>query len=176
VLGVVGGVPELKRTRRRLRDELGRTLELHSVEKKEMAHYLGSTALLADLDDKDEARLPKSPPLSARRPPLRNNFLSPGANRKRARPLESPTRQAQAGPPSPTATGVPQDKAKVKFDLLPILTSSGESAFEVGLSKVPPPSKHLLPVFRLPTVTSTDFINRIPRDDTVSTNPLVVGR
>ena len=65
--------------------------------------------------------------------------------------------------------------AKSRYDILPILTSSGESVFEVGLegtavqSSISPSSsqEHRLPVFRLPTVTSLEFVNRIPRDDSV---------
>lgn len=64
--------------------------------------------------------------------------------------------------------------AKAKYDILPILTSTGESVFEVGLDKPVALSaissssqEHKLPVFRLPTVTSLEFVNRIPRDDTM---------
>ena len=122
-----------------------------------------------------------------------NNYVypSPEGGRKRSRVWESPDRGPRHSISTTITTSKGEDvsretmtlpfmqtakQTKAKFDLLPILTNSGETVFEVGLN--PPlaqskkgssdnqrPPEHLLPVFRLPTVTSTDFINRIPRDD-----------
>jgi len=132
--------------------------------------------------------LSPSPP--RKKIPLRNNYVapSPEGGRKRSRAWESPDRGRGGVPPPKTSTlrneedALPSfmnaaKQAKAKFDLLPILASSGETVFEVGLNPPPGhtkkgdksstqrPPEHLLPVFRLPAVTSTDFINRIPRSD-----------
>lgn len=41
------------------------------------------------------------------------------------------------------------------LDMLPILTNSGETPFEVGLDPTSPTKQHVLPIFRLPTVNVT---------------------
>jgi hypothetical protein len=54
------------------------------------------------------------------------------------------------------------------IDLLPILTSSGEGVFEVGLNNGDGSSEAVLPVFRLPQVNEqVQFINRIPTEPTL---------
>jgi hypothetical protein len=52
------------------------------------------------------------------------------------------------------------------LDLMPVLTSSGEGVFEVGLNSGDG-SEHVLPVFRLPKVNDeVEFVNRIPTEPT----------
>ena len=57
-------------------------------------------------------------------------------------------------------------KVRSNIDLMPILTSSGDGVFEVGLNHADS-SSHVLPVFRLPGVDETvTFVNRIPTEPT----------
>jgi hypothetical protein len=110
---------------------------------------------------------------------MRNNFLqSPERQRLQGGAREAGEGDGNNHSSSNNAAGssvLPASPARprAKFDLLPILTNTGESVFEVGLNvpaSVPPDSgpEHVLPVFRLPTVTSTaEYVNRIPREDTI---------
>ena len=57
-------------------------------------------------------------------------------------------------------------KVRSNIDLMPMLTSTGDGVFEVGLNHADS-SGHVLPVFRLPSVDETvTFINRIPTEPT----------
>jgi hypothetical protein len=54
-------------------------------------------------------------------------------------------------------------RAQAKVDLMPILTNTGESPFEVGLNSSTPGVQHVLPVFRLPSIKAdATFVNTIP--------------
>lgn len=178
---------ELTLTRRRLKEELDRSHGLKFSEKDHVDKLRASVDARMRSDLEGEIRpsiapITQSPP--RKKLPLRNNYLSPEAGGRKKRPrvsgadpvssspvrhdsnkgsVEVPKTVLDALPFIPPAT-----TTKAKFDLLPILTYSGETAFEVGLNPPPQsnqPPEHMLPVFRLPTVTSTDFVNRIPRDD-----------
>jgi hypothetical protein len=54
----------------------------------------------------------------------------------------------------------------VSTRVVPILSSTGEPVFEVGLNGSSSASEHILPVFRLPQVdeSTADFVNRIPTE------------
>ena len=95
-----------------------------------------------------------------------------GSNRSKGPPrAKSTTHLGRRGARRSTNTNFSDNNSRLPrlrggLDLMPVLTSSGEGVFEVGLNSGDG-SEHVLPVFRLPKVNDeVEFVNRIPTEPT----------
>ena len=92
---------------------------------------------------------------------------SSASTTKRRRQSSSTTTPNNHHHPSTSAGALPQERLSlpsVSTRVIPILSSTGEPVFEVGLNGSST-AEHILPVFRLPQVDETaSFVNRIPTE------------
>ena len=154
---------ELERTRRRMKEEVTRVkTKQKKTRSKRRREYLGS------LDSEGDDSLG---PSSA----VVDEFTSSlgislgGALKEKRQPGKGSSRVEGRGPgPGPG----PSHRRASSLHTLPVLTSDGRGAFEVGAGMTAggkggkmTPQVGVIPVFALPTVApQTNFINRIPRD------------